>query len=174
MRLQKSFSEACLCSRRKAEEYILAGRVKVNDQVVLELGTRVDPNIDRVQWDGRPVTLSGEMIYVVLNKLKGVVTSCHQPGKRIVLDLVDLPARIYPIGRLDKDSSGPLLLTNDGRLHHLLSHPSFDHEKEYLVSVASLSVTRHCANYSKSCPSWAVGPARPGFKEFRKRGFPLS
>jgi 23S rRNA pseudouridine2605 synthase/23S rRNA pseudouridine2604 synthase len=136
MRLQKFFSEAGLCSRRKAEEYILAGRVKVNDRVIFELGTRVDPAIDRVEWDGMPVTLSGEMIYIVLNKPRGVVTSCSQPGERIVLDLIDLPGRIYPIGRLDKDSSGLLLLTNDGRLHHRLSHPSFDHEKEYLVSVA--------------------------------------
>jgi 23S rRNA pseudouridine2605 synthase/23S rRNA pseudouridine2604 synthase len=63
------------------------------------------------------------------------VTSCHHPGKRIVLDLIDVPARVFPVGRLDKDSTGLLLLTNDGRLHHRLSHPSFDHEKEYDVTV---------------------------------------
>jgi 23S rRNA pseudouridine2605 synthase/23S rRNA pseudouridine2604 synthase len=136
MRLQKFLSEAGVCSRRRAEQHILAGRICVNGQVADQLGTRVDPSFDRVELDGRPVETPGRMIYVALNKPPGVVTSCSQPGERIVLDLIDLPGRIYPIGRLDKDSSGLLLLTNDGRLHHRLSHPSFDHEKEYLVSVA--------------------------------------
>jgi pseudouridine synthase len=136
MRLQKFLSEAGVCSRRRAEQYILAGRVLVNGQVADQLGTRIDPSIDRVELDGTPVQPSGEMVYIILNKPKGIVTSCSQPGETIVLDLIDLPGRIYPIGRLDKDSSGLLLLTNDGRLHHRLSHPSFDHEKEYLVSVA--------------------------------------
>jgi 23S rRNA pseudouridine2605 synthase/23S rRNA pseudouridine2604 synthase len=75
------------------------------------------------------------LIYIALNKPKDYVTSCSHPGEMIVLDLVDIPQRVYPIGRLDKDSTGLLLLTNDGRLHHKLSHPSFDHEKEYDVTV---------------------------------------
>jgi pseudouridine synthase len=136
IRLQKFLSEAGVCSRRKAEQHIQAGRVRVNGQVVTLLGTRVDPGLDRIELDGAPVRSSGQTIYIILNKPKGIVTSCSQPGERIVLDLIDLPGRVYPIGRLDKDSSGLLLLTNDGRLHHRLSHPSFDHEKEYLVTVA--------------------------------------
>jgi pseudouridine synthase len=136
MRLQKFLSAAGVCSRRKGEEYIKAGRVAVNSQIVVELGAKVDPAADLVQVDGNPVQSSQQLIYIALNKPRDYVTSCSHPGERIVLDLVDIPRRVYPIGRLDKDSTGLLLLTNDGRLHHKLSHPSFDHEKEYDVSVA--------------------------------------
>ena len=136
MRLQKFLSTAGVCSRRRGEEYIKAGRVAVNDQVVVELGAKVDPAVDQVQVDGQLVQCSQPLIYIVLNKPPEYVTSCSHPGEKIVLDLVDIPQRVYPIGRLDKDSTGLLLLTNDGRLHHKLSHPSFDHEKEYDVTVA--------------------------------------
>ena len=136
MRLQKFLSAAGVCSRRKGEEYIKAGRVAVNNRIVVELGTKVDPAADLVQVDGNPVQSSSQpLIYIALNKPRGYVTSCSHPGEKIVLDLVDIPRRVYPIGRLDKDSTGLLLLTNDGRLHHQLSHPSFDHEKEYDVIV---------------------------------------
>jgi len=136
MRLQKFLSAAGVCSRRKGEEYIQAGRVAVNGQIVAELGTKIDPDTDLVQVDGKPVHASQPYIYIALNKPEDYVTSCSHPGEKIVMDLVDIPQRVYPIGRLDKDSNGLLLLTNDGRLHHQLSHPSFDHEKEYDVSVA--------------------------------------
>jgi 23S rRNA pseudouridine2605 synthase/23S rRNA pseudouridine2604 synthase len=136
IRLQKFLSEAGICSRRQGEAHILAGRVRVNAEVVTALGTRVDPLRDRVEFDGRPVSADRPLLYVALNKPRGYVTSCRQPGEPIVLDLVDLEERVYPVGRLDRDSTGLLLLTNDGRLHHRLSHPSFDHEKEYLVTVA--------------------------------------
>jgi len=135
VRLQKFLSAAGVCSRRQGEAYIKAGRVAVNDQTVVELGTKVDPAADLVQVDGQPVQSSQPLIYIALNKPKDYVTSCSHPGEKIVLDLVDIPRRVYPVGRLDKDSTGLLLLTNDGRLHHTLSHPSFDHEKEYDVTV---------------------------------------
>jgi len=135
MRLQKYLSSAGFCSRRKGEEYIKDGLVKVNDQVVTELGTKVDPQIDRIEVAGTLVEADQKSVYIALNKPKEYVTSCDHPGEKIVLDLVDIPERIYPVGRLDKDSTGLLLLTNDGRLHHRLSHPSFDHEKEYEVTV---------------------------------------
>ena len=136
LRLQKFLSAAGVCSRRHGEEYILQGRVRVNRQVVTELGTRIDPDKDRIEVDGRPVFMRSRFIYIALNKPKGYVTSCSQSGEMLVVDLIDLPQRLYPIGRLDKDSTGLLLMTNDGRLHHRLSHPSFDHEKEYEVTVA--------------------------------------
>ncbi|MBW2431819.1 MAG: rRNA pseudouridine synthase [Deltaproteobacteria bacterium] len=136
MRLQKFLSAAGMCSRRKGEEYILAGRVAVNGRIVTELGTKIDSAGDFVQLDGNPVQFSQPSIYIALNKPKDYVTSCSHPGEKIVLDLVDIPQRVYPVGRLDKDSTGLLILTNDGRLHHKLSHPSFDHEKEYDVTVA--------------------------------------
>jgi len=135
MRLQKFLSAAGVCSRREGETYIQSGRVSVNGSVVTELGTKVDPEKDSIAVDGAPVTLEQNLIYIALNKPKGYVTSCRQGEEKIVLDLVDIPERIYPVGRLDKDSSGLLLLTNDGRLHHRLSHPSFDHEKEYDITV---------------------------------------
>jgi 23S rRNA pseudouridine2605 synthase/23S rRNA pseudouridine2604 synthase len=136
MRLQKFLSHAGICSRRKGEEYIREGRIRVNNRIVTELGTKVDPDKDRVEFDGKSVALESESVYIVLNKPKGYVTSCNHPGEKIVLDLIDIPQRVYPVGRLDKDSTGLLILTNDGGLHQRLSHPSFDHEKEYDVTVS--------------------------------------
>jgi 23S rRNA pseudouridine2605 synthase/23S rRNA pseudouridine2604 synthase len=137
IRLQKYLAHAGICSRRHGEELILAGKVWVNGRVVMELGTRVDPLVDTVEIDGKPVLQQRRLIYIALNKPRGVVTSCEQPGEKLVTDMVNVPERIYPIGRLDKDSSGLLLLTNDGPLHHRLSHPSFDHEKEYVVTLTA-------------------------------------
>ena len=136
MRLQKFLSAAGFSSRRQGEEYIKDGRVKVNGIIVTELGTKVDPDTDRVEVDGTMLSLNQKLVYIALNKPREYVTSCDQANTKIVLELIDIPQRVYPIGRLDKDSTGLLLLTNDGRLHHRLSHPSFDHEKEYEVSVA--------------------------------------
>jgi len=133
MRLQKYLSEAGFCSRRHGEEIILAGNVSVNGLVVRELGTKIDPQKDIVEVDGKRIEAKNNLIYIALNKPKGYLTTCSRERGKIVLDLVDIKERIYPVGRLDKDSSGLLLLTNDGRLHNILSHPSFDHEKEYEV-----------------------------------------
>ncbi len=135
VRLQKFLAAAGVCSRRRGEELIRAGRVQVNGRVVAALGARVDPLQDQVAVDGRPVASEQRALYIALNKPRGYVTSCRHAGKKIVLELVKVPERIYPVGRLDKDSTGLLLLTNDGRLHLRLSHPSFDHEKEYEVVV---------------------------------------
>ena len=136
MRLQKYLSKAGLCSRRKGEEYIKKGLVRVNGKIITQLGTRVDPDNDRVEAFGKHIKIIDNPVYIVLNKPKGYVSSCRHPGARVVTDLVKIEGYIYPVGRLDKDSSGLLLMTNDGRLHHRLSHPSFDHEKEYEVEVA--------------------------------------
>jgi 23S rRNA pseudouridine2605 synthase len=135
MRLQKFLSNAGICSRRKGEEYIKAGFIRVNNTVVTELGTKIDPIFDTVEFKGEIVKPKNDLVYIAINKPKGYVTSCSQPGEKIVLDLIDIPQRVYPIGRLDKDSTGLLILTNDGDLHHRLLHPSFDHEKEYDVTV---------------------------------------
>ena len=136
IRLQKFLSAAGVCSRRKGEEFIKAGRISVNGEVIVELGTKIDPDQDRVEVDGKAIKPSNTLVYIALNKPKDYVTSCSHPGQKVVVDLVDISERIYPVGRLDKDSTGLLLLTNDGRIHHRLSHPSFDHEKEYDVTVA--------------------------------------
>lgn len=135
VRLQKYLSDAGVCSRRQGETHILAGRVRVNGIVTTVLGTKIDPAKDRVELDGRAVEPVRKSLYIALHKPKDYVTSCRQTGEKVVVDLIELPERVYPIGRLDKDSTGLLLLTNDGRLHHRLSHPSFDHEKVYEVTV---------------------------------------
>lgn len=135
IRLQKFLSSAGVCSRRHAEEYIKSGRIKVNDEVITQLGTKVDPEIDQIALDETPIKTKPNLIYIALNKPKGYVTSCEQSGDKIVLDLIHIPERVYPVGRLDKDSTGLLILTNDGRIHHRLSHPSYEHEKEYEVTV---------------------------------------
>ena len=136
MRLQKFLSTAGVCSRRKGEDFIREGRVSVNGVVITQLGTKVDSTEDRIEVDGIAVLAKPALVYIALNKPAAYVTTCSQPDEKIVLDLIDIPERVYPVGRLDKDSTGLLLLTNDGRLHHKLSHPSFDHEKEYEVTVA--------------------------------------
>ncbi|SLM30587.1 Pseudouridine synthase [Desulfamplus magnetovallimortis] len=138
MRLQKFLSRAGICSRRKGEEYISNGLVMVNGVTVTNPGTQVDIEKDQVSFKGEPVNLSLEKknIYIALNKPVGIVTSCSHKGEKIVLDLIDIPDRIYPIGRLDKDSGGLLLLTDDGDLHNRLSHPSYNHEKEYIVTTS--------------------------------------
>ena len=136
MRLQKFLSSAGVCSRRKGEELIVAGKVAVNGKTIFVLGTKIDPEQDQVEVEGKVIKPSQALIYIALNKPVDYVTSCSHPGEKVVVDLVDIAERIYPVGRLDKDSTGLLLLTNDGRIHHRLSHPSFDHEKEYDVTVA--------------------------------------
>ena len=152
MRLQKFLSAAGFSSRRQGEEYIKDGRVKVNSIIVTELGTKVDPETDRVEVDGTMLSLKQKLVYIALNKPREYITSCDQADTKIVLDLIDIPQRVYPIGRLDKDSTGLLLLTNDGRLHHRLSHPSFDHEKEYEVSVEKPIPSGSLNRLSKGLP----------------------
>ena len=135
MRLQKFLSRAGICSRRKGEEYIEAGWVKVNGKTVTELGVKVDPERDVVEVDRNAIRCDRTPTYIALNKPRGYVSSCRQQDEKVVLDLLDIAESVYPVGRLDKDSTGLLLLTNDGRLHHRISHPSFNHEKEYEVTV---------------------------------------
>ncbi len=136
IRLQKFLSKAGICSRRQGEEYIKNGLVRVNGEVVTALGIKINPGKDQVEFQGKLVKTEHNLVYIALNKPKGYVTSCKHKGEQTVLELLDAEERIYPVGRLDKDSTGLLLMTNDGRIHHRLLHPSFDHEKEYEVTVA--------------------------------------
>jgi len=136
MRLQKFLSAAGVCSRRQGETVIRAGRVAVNGSPVTTLGAKVDPENDRITVDGVPAVLAHNLVYIALNKPEGYESTCRRGETKTVVDLIDVPERIYPVGRLDKDSTGLLLLTNDGRIHHRLSHPAFDHEKEYEVEAA--------------------------------------
>jgi 23S rRNA pseudouridine2605 synthase len=134
-RLQKVLAKAGVGSRRRAESYIASGRVTVNGQVVTELGIRVDPQRDAIVVDGTPI--EREVIeYWALNKPPGVITTVEDPwGRPSARSLVPTQARVYPVGRLDADSAGLLLFTNDGALAYRLTHPRFEHEKEYRVLV---------------------------------------
>jgi len=136
-RLQKVISQAGIASRRHAEELISAGRVSVNGKIVTELGTKVDPGRDVVAVDNEPL-LKEKKYYCLLYKPRGMVTTLSDPqGRRTVAALVaDVPARLYPVGRLDYNTEGLLLLTNDGPLTNLLTHPSHNILKTYLAEVA--------------------------------------
>ena len=134
MRLQKFLSSAGFCSRRRGEELIEKGLVTVNS-LTASLGAKVDPVEDIVEVMGERVVLKEKPVVIAYNKPKGIVSSLSHKGKTTLPDVIDIGQRIYPIGRLDEDSQGLLLLTNDGRLHHRLLHPSFDHEKEYYVKL---------------------------------------
>ena len=135
-RLQKILSGAGICSRRKAEEYLTAGRIKVNG-ITASLGDKADPERDVVEVDGTAVTSPAAHTYIMLYKPRGVVTTMSdEKGRPTVAELVrDCPARVWPVGRLDMDSEGLLLLTDDGELTHRLTHPSHRVEKEYVVKV---------------------------------------
>jgi 23S rRNA pseudouridine2605 synthase len=134
-RLQKVLAQAGLGSRRSCEELIAAGRVLVNNTVA-ELGRRVDPTTDVVTVDGVPVSVRPGLVYYALNKPAGVVSTASDPeGRPTVTGLVPSTPRVHSVGRLDVDSEGLLLLTNDGDLTFRLTHPSFGVEKEYLVAV---------------------------------------
>lgn len=135
-RLQKILAGAGVASRRKCEELILSGKVQVNGETVTELGTKADPEVDEITVDGKSVGVEKKM-YLVFNKPKGVITSASDPqGRKIVTDyLKGIDERLYPVGRLDYDTEGLLLLTNDGHFAHLLTHPKHHVPKTYHATV---------------------------------------
>ena len=144
VRLQKYLANKGVASRRKCEEFITDGLVKVNGEVVTKLGTKVDPDKDVVEINEQQISnIKADYIYIMLNKPKGYITSLKQTDSSspLVTDLLNITERIYPVGRLDKDSSGLLLLTNDGDFAYKLMHPSFEKEKEYIV-VTEETVTK--------------------------------
>ncbi|MFA5917344.1 MAG: pseudouridine synthase [Candidatus Gracilibacteria bacterium] len=132
VRLQKYMSTAGICSRRKAEEYIEKGLIKVNGKIAI-IGQSVDPKIDKVEMLDKAIEEQKNLVYYKLNKPGGIVTTCAQIGEKTILDIVDIKERVFPIGRLDKETTGLILLTNDGRLANFLMHPRYEHEKEYVV-----------------------------------------
>ena len=137
MRLQKFLAAAGVASRRKSEEYIKDGRVKLNGETVSEMGISVDEEKDIVEFDGKKVTMEEKNVYILLNKPVGYVTTAKdQFGRKTVLDLIDgVSERVYPVGRLDYDTEGLLLLTNDGELTYKLTHPKHRIEKTYIAHI---------------------------------------
>jgi 23S rRNA pseudouridine2605 synthase len=139
-RLQKILAKAGLASRRNAEELIRQGKVTVDGRVITEMGFRVDPDKQEIAFEGRPLRLKEEKIYLLLNKPRGYVTTLHDPqGRPIVSSLLaGITSRVFPVGRLDFDTEGALILTNDGDFAQRILHPRFEIERTYQATVRGL------------------------------------
>ncbi|MCP3892284.1 MAG: rRNA pseudouridine synthase [Desulfobulbaceae bacterium] len=140
VRLQKFLAQSGVCSRRKAEEHIKAGRVAVDGQKVQEMGVTILPGQNRVTFDNKPVTLEEKLVYYMLNKPGGYVTTLSDPqGRPIVTSLLKgVNSRLFPVGRLDLDTEGALILTNDGNLAQRIQHPSYATNKSYEALVKGI------------------------------------
>lgn len=174
-RLQKALARAGIASRRAAETMIEAGRVRVNDKVVKELGTKIDPSRDVVRVDGHKVPITTpelqEKIYFLLNKPAGFLTTTKDDrGRRTVMDLVKgaTEGRIYPVGRLDFDAEGALLLTNDGELANLLTHPRYHVPKTYMAKVKGVPKEEELDKLRKGI-YLEDGPTKPAHVELAQK-----
>ncbi|CEP47411.1 pseudouridine synthase [Paraclostridium sordellii] len=151
MRINKYIASCGVASRRKAEELINAGRVKVNGKIINELSFQVDENNDRVEVDEKLIGLEERLVYIMLNKPEGYVTTVKdQFDRKSVIDLVkDVGERVYPIGRLDYETSGLLLLTNDGDLTYKLTHPKHEVNKTYIATLKGIPTLNEMENFEK-------------------------
>ena len=169
-RLQKILSAAGVCSRRAAEGYLTAGRITVNGETA-QLGQQADPETDDIRVDGVPLDREPEVVYLMLNKPRGYVTTVSdEQGRKTVMDLLTgIHTRVYPVGRLDRDSEGLLLLTNDGALTHRLLHPSHEVSKEYHVTVSG--PVEHAAEKLRRIRDVAGMPIQPAeVRQLRRTG----
>lgn len=150
-RLQKILAAAGIASRRKSEELIASGQVSVNGQTVTEMGAKADPEVDRIAVNGKVLHGPERKVYLLMNKPKGYVTTVSDPeGRPTVMDLVpNLPARVFPVGRLDYTSEGLLLLTNDGELMQKLTHASSHVPKTYLVKISGIPTAENLTKLRK-------------------------
>lgn len=159
-RLQKVLARAGIGSRRVCEDYIVGRRIRVNGEVAI-LGRRVHPESDVIEFDRVIVTTRADLVHYLLNKPRGVVTTAHDPqGRQTVLDLLPSDQRIFPVGRLDLDSEGLIVLTNDGDLAQALTHPSLGVEKEYLAELRGIP-TRAALRQLREGIDLEDGPTAP-------------
>lgn len=150
IRLQKYLAQCGICSRRKAEELILQGKIKVNGTAIYELGTKVNPSRDKVEYEGKEVKDKEEKVYILLNKPIGYVTTAKDQFNRdSVLDLVKTNKRLVPVGRLDMYTSGALILTNDGEFVYKVTHPKHEIEKTYTVTIKGIITKEEVEGLSK-------------------------
>ena len=165
-RLQKIIAASGIASRRRAEELITAGVVTVNGNVVRELGTKADPLVDTITVHGKPLPTVVRVVYA-LNKPKGVISSRSDDQKRpAVVDFVPTDPPVYPVGRLDSESEGLILLTNDGGLANRLTHPRYGHEKEYELTGVTKVPVEVMADRLKEGAQLKDGPIVPDEVEF--------
>ncbi len=169
-RLQKIIARAGITSRRKAEELILQGRVKVNGKVMTELGSKAEAERDHIKVDGKLIHLKQPQVYLMLNKPRGYVTTLSDPERRpTVLDLLKGGRqRVFPIGRLDYEPEGLLLLTNDGELAHALMHPSYEVPKTYLAKVKDVLTDEKIKKLERGVPLPSGKTAPCTIKKVRK------
>ena len=147
VRLQKFLAEAGIASRRKCEELIMQGKVAVNNAIVTELGTKIDPETDKVTYNGKNVENDTEKVYILLNKPIGFVTTAKDQFDRdTVLDLIKINERIVPCGRLDMYTSGALILTNDGEFVNKITHPKHEITKTYTVTLKGIITDEEVQN----------------------------
>ncbi len=152
MRINKFIARSGLASRRKAEEYIKAGRIKINGRIIDDLSYQVDLENDIVEFDGKKISLEDEKkVYILLNKPAGYITTAKEQFDRpSVMDLIpDIKERVYPVGRLDYETSGLLLMTNDGDLTYKLTHPSHEFKKTYIASVKGIPSEVEIKNFKE-------------------------
>jgi pseudouridine synthase len=150
IRLNKYLASAGVGSRRKCDEYIQNGRVRVNQEVVREMGIKIDEFSDKVEFDGKLIEFRSEFIYIMLNKPKGIITSAHDEyDRKTVVDLIPLEERIFPVGRLDQETTGLILLTNDGDLTNKLIHPKFKTPKTYRVLLDKVLRPKDAYNFER-------------------------
>lgn len=139
VRVQKFLADNGIASRRKCEEYILNGRVKVNGKIITELGTKINPDTDKIEFDEKMIEIKNNKVYILLNKPVGYVTTAKdQFDRKIVLDLIKTKERVVPVGRLDMYTSGALILSNDGEFINKITHPSHEVEKTYNVTIRGI------------------------------------
>lgn len=173
-RVQKILAQSGIGSRRYCETLILAGRVTVNAHSI-QLGAKADPEKDQIRLDGELLGIREKKIYILFNKPKGVLSSSRsQGGKPTVFDFVKAPARVFPVGRLDLDSQGLLLLTNDGELANRLMHPRYGHEKEYRVLLDQRPNAQQLQRWRRGLQIVDGKPTRPAMVKFEsgKEGLP--
>jgi 23S rRNA pseudouridine2605 synthase len=150
VRLNKYIADCGVTSRRKADELILNGKVKVNNETITELGYKIDPEISKVFINGQQITLLDHNIYIAFNKPKDcITTSKDERGRTTVMDYVKVRRRVYPVGRLDRDTTGIIILTNDGQLTNFLMHPRHEFKKSYIVSLDKPLAREHLGQLRK-------------------------
>jgi len=149
IRLQKYLADCGIASRRQAEELILAGKIKVNSQFIKKLGTKIDPKKDQVFYQNK-IVKAKTLIYIMLNKPVGYTCTTRKfKNEKNIFDLVNTKEKLFPVGRLDKNSQGLIFLTNDGNWAYQLTHPKFEIEKEYLVKIQSKFEKKHLEQMKK-------------------------
>lgn len=152
-RLQKIIARSGIASRRFADEMIKNGRVSVNDRIITVPGTKADAGTDKIRVDGKLISVDKSNVYVILNKPRGYISTLSDPeGRSVVTDLLgDINERIFPVGRLDYDSEGLLLMTNDGEFSHRMQHPKFKIPKTYRVKIKGNITDKDIAVFKKGC-----------------------